>query len=279
MIHGGLWCFSLYKLFFFSLNQKQTFFPLRQRNKHCFPTLITPFFCPFCEQTFYCWQFAEQTTFSSLFAEQPIAPHLNASSCRPLTILKTFAGPTERWTRWCMGGGGFFFFRKTRVLLQTGEKNWFSKTAKRNRRLFTKLGEKAVFVGKKIACSFAWGGKKVCFWLLRSKKMICTGQKKKKSIASPHVSSGPLLRIMLGSRPGPGVGFLCILAGNGWIVSMLLQLHIDSTNQMFSPCAVFGYHTTGGHVLRDSCTVDAKASANLAVISNTNYGDFHLLYL
>ena len=63
---GGLWFFPLCKLFFSLLTRNKPFLPLRQRNKQIFFPHITPFFCQFCEQTFYFLHFAEQTIFSSL---------------------------------------------------------------------------------------------------------------------------------------------------------------------------------------------------------------------
>ena len=54
--------------FFFPANQKQTNFSC-QAKEQFFP-YVAPFFCQFCEQTFYFFQFAEQSIFASLFAEQ-----------------------------------------------------------------------------------------------------------------------------------------------------------------------------------------------------------------
>ena len=68
---GGTMDFSPVQTFSWLLTRNQLLFSLRQRNKQI-PSQITPFYCEFCEQTFYFLQFAEQTIRSSLFDEQYI---------------------------------------------------------------------------------------------------------------------------------------------------------------------------------------------------------------
>ena len=71
---GGLWSFSLCNfLFIFAPNQKQTSFPLRQRNTQIFSTSCYPIFLPVLWIKVLYLQFAEQTTVLSLLAEQSVS--------------------------------------------------------------------------------------------------------------------------------------------------------------------------------------------------------------
>ena len=68
MIPGG-GGFPSANFFFLSSPETNFCFLSGKGTSKIFSSHLIPFFCQFCEQTFYFLQFAEETVFSSLFAE------------------------------------------------------------------------------------------------------------------------------------------------------------------------------------------------------------------
>ena len=72
-------------------------------------------------------------------------------------------------------GGDYVFWKKKDYSANSDEKIVCSANCKKNKKFVHKTGRKMGLYGaKKIARSFAYEEKKVCFWL-RVKKKVCTG--------------------------------------------------------------------------------------------------------